>query len=142
MKQQKAIRRLGFTLLEVLVAMTILGVAIIAVMRLFPISLQNTHRAAEQTTVASLARMELGRARASGVYNQDNFQPWMQNWAQQNALRMLTEAQRAYTLYDSWRSSVQRVGGGPSGVDLYRITFSVKLLDGRQEKFVTYVTEL
>lgn len=132
----------GFTLLEVLVALVILGVAIISVMRLFPMSLQNTHRAAEQTTVASLAKMELGRARANGVYNQNNYQPWVENWAQDNALRMLTEAQRAYTLYDSWRSSVQRVGGGPSGVDLYRITFSVKLIDGREEKFVTYVTEI
>lgn len=136
-------RNHGFTLLEVLVAMTILAVGIIAIMRLFPLSLRNTQVAAERTTVASLARQELGRVRAGGVFNQENFEPWIHSWAEQNALRNLTEAQRAYTLYESWRTSVQRIAGGEGpGSDLYRVTFSVKMFDGREEKFVTYVTEL
>jgi prepilin-type N-terminal cleavage/methylation domain-containing protein len=132
----------GFTLLEVIVSLTILAVGIIAVMRLVPMALQNTHKAAEQTTVASLARMELGRARAGGVYNQDGFGSWVRGWAEQNAANMLNEAQRAYSMYNGWRTSVERVGGGMPGVDLYRVTFSVRLMDGREEKFVTYITEM
>lgn len=122
----------GFTLLEVIVALTILAVGIIAIMQLFPTSLRQTRVAAERTTVASLARSELGRVRAGGVGEALN------EWAVQNALKTLTEAQRSYALYDSWRSTVQRVGGD---VDLFRITFSVRMFDGREEQFVTYVTE-
>lgn len=142
MKQSRKRAIGGFTLVEVLVAMVILGVGIVAIMRLFPMSLQQSHRAAQRTMVASLARTELGRVRAGGVFSQDQFQPWMREWAQRNALRSVSEAQRAYAMYDSWRTSVQRVSGGALGSDLYRVTFAVRLFDGREEKFVTYVTEL
>ena len=142
MKKTNETSRGGFTLVEVLVALLILGVGIVAIMRLFPMSLQQSHRAAQRTTVAQLARTELGRVRAGGVFSQDQFQPWMRDWAQQNALFSLTEAQRAYSMYEGWSASVQRVSGGALGTDLYRITFTVQLFDGREEKFVTYVTEL
>jgi hypothetical protein len=33
---------------------------------------------------------------------------------------------------------VNRIGGD---VDLYRVTFSVTMFDGREERFVTYITE-
>jgi len=122
----------GFTLVEVIVALTILAVSIIAILQLFPASLRQTRIAAERTTVASLARTELGKVRAGGVGNT------LDSWATQNALKQLTESQRAYALYEGWRSSVQRIGGE---VDLYRITFSVRMFDGREEQFVTYVTE-
>jgi len=46
---------------------------------------------------------------------------------------------RAYTLYDSWRATATRIGG--PGADLYRVVFSVRLNSGREEEFVTYVTE-
>jgi len=122
----------GFTLIEVIVALTILAVSIIAILQLFPESLRLSRTAHEQTTVASLARTELGRVRAGGVGSP------LQSWAAQNALKQLTETQRAYALYEGWRSTVQRIGGE---VDLYRITFSVRMFDGREEQFVTYVTE-
>lgn len=134
--------RAGFTLLEVLVALVILAVGIIGVVRLFPLSMRQSQIAAERTTVASLARSELGRIRAGGVYQSD-FQSWIRDWAEDNALRTIDEATRAYTLYDSWRASVQRIGSRfGDGIDLFRITFSVKMFDGREETFVTYVTEL
>jgi prepilin-type N-terminal cleavage/methylation domain-containing protein len=122
----------GFTLLEVLVALTILAIGIIAIMRLFPSSLRQVQVARERTAVATLAKTELGKVRAGGVGNQ------LSTWAAQNALRQLDSTQQAYALYDSWRSSVQRIGGD---VDLYRITFMVRMFDGREEKFVTYVTQ-
>lgn len=121
----------GFSLLEVIVALTILAVGILAIMQLFPTSLRQTRKAAERTSVASLARTELGRVKASGVGDP------LTRWAEANAIRQFTVAEQAYTLYESWRSSVRRV---PSGVDLYRVTFNVRLYDGSEEQFVTYVT--
>lgn len=121
----------GFTLIEVVVALTILSVGIIAIMQLFPASLTQSRVAAERTVVASLAKTELGRVKAGGVGNQ------LEGWIAENALKALTEAQRAYALYDGWRATVQRIGGD---VELYRVTFSVRMFDGRDEDFVTYVT--
>jgi prepilin-type N-terminal cleavage/methylation domain-containing protein len=121
----------GFSLVEVIVALTILAVGILAIMQLFPSSLRQTRKAAERTSVASLARTELGRVKASGVGDT------LTRWAEANAIRQFNAAEQAYTLYESWRSSVQRV---PGGVDLYRVTFNVRLYDGSEEEFVTYVT--
>ena len=121
----------GFSLLEVLIALTILAIGLIAAMRLFPESLRQTQVAAERTTVASLANTELGRVKAGGIGNQ------LSEWANENAARSLSEIEKSYALYDGIRASVQRVGGD---VDLYRVTFSVQMFDGRQETFVTYVT--
>jgi len=132
MKYARPTYRAGFTLIEVLVALVILAVGILAIMQLFPSALRQTKLAAERTTVANLASTELGRLRAGGVGHE------ITQWAQENALRALTDAERAYALYDSWRASVQRIGGD---VDLFRVTFRVQLIDGREEQFVTYVTD-
>jgi len=126
-------RRHGFSLLEVLVALTLLAVAIIAIMRLFPNSLRQSRTAAERTAIASLARTEMGRVKAGGIAN------LLKNWAPQNALMEIDKTLKAYALYNGWTSTVQRVGGR---VDLFRITFNVTMFDGREEQFVTYVTEL
>ncbi len=125
--------RAGFTLLEVVVALSILAVGIIAIMQLFPVARTQQRIAAERTVVASLAKTQLGKVKVSGVGSQ------LQSWVRENALRSLTDAQRAYALYQGWRSSVQRVGGD---VDLFRVTFAVEMIDGREEKFVVYVTKL
>ncbi|MBI2432097.1 MAG: prepilin-type N-terminal cleavage/methylation domain-containing protein [Candidatus Hydrogenedentes bacterium] len=134
---QRATTQAGFSLLEVMVAVTILAVGLIAVMQLFPASLRQSRVAAERTTVASLANTELGRVKAGGVGNQ------LSQWAADNAqvtAELLASAGNIYAasaLYSGWKSSVQRVGGD---VDLYRVTFSVQMFDGREENFVTYVT--
>lgn len=132
MTSKRQQRAAGFTLVEVIVALTILTVGIVAIMQLFPASLTQSRVAAERTVVASLAKTELGKVRAGGVGQQ------LQNWVVENALHTLTEAQRAYALYEGWRATVQRIGGD---VDLYRVTFSVRMFDGRDEKFVTYITQ-
>lgn len=126
----------GFTLLEVMISLTILAVGIVAVMQLFPISLRQSRVAAERTVVASLAKTELGKVKAGGVGTQ------LQEWARSNAFRTLSEIEQGYALYQGWRTTVQRVPGASAGnVDLYRVTFAVQMLDGREETFVTYVTD-
>ncbi len=122
--------RSGFTLIEVLVALTILAVGILAVMRLFPMSLTQQRRAAERTVIASLARTQLSEVRTGGVGQS------LVSWLQSNSYHVVAQAARGYTLYDSWRTSATR-----TGADLYRVVFTVRLHDGREEEFVTYVTE-
>jgi len=122
----------GFTLVEVIVALTILSIGIIAIMRLFPQSIQQTRIAAERQQVSFLAKTELGQLRAGGVG------PQMADWAQNNAYNNIEAAGGAYGMYRSWTSTVRRVS---SEVDLYRVTFNVEMYDGRRERFVTYVTQ-
>lgn len=131
MNTRHARNRGGFTLLEVVVALSILAVGIISIMQLFPVSLRQQRIASERTVVASLAKTELGKVKVTGAGQQ------LQDWVRENALRTLTDAQRAYALYQGWRSTVQRISGD---IDLYRVTFAVEMVDGREEKFVTYVT--
>lgn len=123
----------GFTLVEVIVALTILSIGIIAIMRLFPTSIQQTRIAAERQQASFLAKTELGQLRAGGVG------AGLSSWAAQNAFRSLARAGGEYTgLYKSWTTTAKRVS---SDVDLYRVTLNVEMFDGRRERFVTYVTE-
>ena len=121
----------GFTLLEVLIALAILLVGIISAMQLFPASLRQARVAAERTSVANLANSELSRLRALDVARDFG------TWLDKNTLETLSATERAYSLYDGWYTTVQRTG---DSTDTYRITFSVQMMDGRREVFVTYVT--
>ena len=61
--------RKGFTLIEVLVALAILIIGILAVFLLFPSALRLARTAAERRIVSEDARSILGRARAAGAPN-------------------------------------------------------------------------
>ncbi len=122
----------GFTLLEVLIALVILTVGIIAAMQLFPASLRQSRLAAERTAAASLATSEMSRLRALDLGTD------FASWLDRNTLDTLTTSERAYALYNGWSTTVQRTSGLN---DTYRVTFSVTMLDGHRETFVTYVTK-
>ena len=64
---RRAIPESGFTLLEVVIALTILAVGIMAVMSLFPASLAQQRVAAERTVIAALARTQLSEVRSGGA---------------------------------------------------------------------------
>lgn len=123
----------GFTLVEVIVALTILSIGIIAIMRLFPISIQQARIAAERQQASFLAKSELGELRAAGAG------AGLSTWATENAFHSATdEFGDNNKMFKSWTSTVKRVS---SDVDLYRVTLNVEMFDGRRERFVTYVTE-
>jgi len=126
-------RNPGFTLLEILVATSILAIGFIALVRIFPTALLQTQIVAERTEVTSLARSQVGLLRNTDLG--DAFQKWTIS----NAYKALSDVEQSYALYTSWSSSVQRIG---TTTPLYRVTFSVEMLDGTEESFVTYVTEL
>lgn len=123
----------GFSLLEVLIALTILAMGVIALMRLFPASLRQAQVAAERTIVAELAGSWLGRVQAVGA------RQFFQNQGRAIAFT-LTEAQRAYSVYMGTLTTLQRMSGA-SEVYFQRVTFAVQLPDGRRETFVTYIAQ-
>ncbi|MCX5769430.1 MAG: prepilin-type N-terminal cleavage/methylation domain-containing protein [Candidatus Hydrogenedentes bacterium] len=132
MKNKSYSRNRGFTLLEVLVAVAILGVGIIAVMGLFPQSLRAARAAAERNAAATAAGSALSQLRAL-----DNISE-MRAWINKNTMDGLTAAEAVYAIYDDTGASVTRL---PGTNDVFRVTYRVKMTDGRYESFVTYVTE-
>lgn len=142
-KQPGKAANAGFTLLEVVVAMTIMAGGLIAIMRFFPAAVQQSRVASEFTVIASVAKTELSQVRSiagselTQARSTSGGTP-LQAWAERNAFRDLqAEGDELAGIFSSWRSSVHRVRGD---VDLFRVTFAVELFDGGEEKFVTYVT--
>lgn len=122
----------GFTLLEVLIAVAILGIGILAVMQLFPSALTQS-RIAAQRTVAT----ELASSQAATLRTMDLSPGTIREWLRNNAARTLTESERIYEMYDGWQSTAERI---PGPTNTYRVTLRVNMPDGRIETFVTYVT--
>ncbi len=123
----------GFTLLEIVIAMAVIAGGLVAVVTLFPSAQKLLTDASANTNVTNLARTELSRVRVGGA-----FATGIKMWMKDTAFQMLEASASAYDLYQYYGSNVTRV---PIGKGLYRVTFSVKLSDGREEKFVTYVAE-
>jgi uncharacterized protein (TIGR02598 family) len=122
----------GFTLVEVLIALTILGVAIVAIIKLFPDSLRQARVAAERTVVAQLANSRMGQVRSGGADTLLQRQP--------DYLTLKAAEQNQSLMYQGYGSSVQHMRGTDETY-LQRVTFTVKMPDGRVENFVTYVAK-
>ncbi|HIJ64926.1 MAG TPA: prepilin-type N-terminal cleavage/methylation domain-containing protein [Candidatus Hydrogenedentes bacterium] len=121
--------RRGFTLLEVLVALTILVIGILAVFLLFPGALTLSRAAAERRSVSEEARSVLGQARAAGAPNlmKEKFE-FLDS--------ISPTAEPAFHIEQY--TAVQRLrGAGPEA--LQRVTFTAKMGDDKTETFVTYV---
>ena len=56
----------GFTFLEIVAAIAVLAIGILAVITMFPVGLQNSRRASERTRAALLVYQQLQRYRALG----------------------------------------------------------------------------
>lgn len=120
----------GFTLVEVLVALAILLTGIVAVLIMFPLSLQQARLAAERSVSSTAAQSVLSQVRATSaeaLYN-DRLLP-----------ELLTQTRGATNIY-GYGTSVQRLSGAAE-VYLQRVTFTVTLSNGRTESFTTFVAE-
>lgn len=128
-------RKNGFTLLEVLISLLILGIGIMAVMQLFPASLRQARAAAERTQATTTATSEFNRLQ--GLSSPPQFHKWVKSV---NTLHTLSEINAMYeaygSLYEGLETNIEQIAGMP---DTYRATFSVRMSDGRLETFTTYV---
>lgn len=121
----------GFTLLEVLMAVTLLFVGIIAVLQLFIASQMQARLAADRTIAPFVAQSNLALIQAAGPQA-------LPKWLQSNAIRSLEQIAESGDIVNGWHSSAQMINQNP---ETYRITFVVELRDGQQRSFVTYITE-
>ena len=133
--------RRGFSPIEVLIAMAILAIGVMAIMRLFPSGLRASRIAQERTIAAELADANLGRLRMTGASN-------VLGMATASAIYNLSTASDIYLdgridangVVDGYSTTVTRVAG-PLEETRARVVFSVDFPDGRRENFVTYVTD-
>jgi prepilin-type N-terminal cleavage/methylation domain-containing protein len=130
-KRQKA----GFSLVEILIALAVLSIGIMAVMRLFPISLRHAQGAQEHTIASELANERLGRVWTAGANQLFEKDLEASEWL------TMRQAVNSYSIYDRYNATVQRMAGA-GDVYLQRVTFSVQMADGSYETFVTYVSQL
>jgi Tfp pilus assembly protein PilV len=128
----------GYTFIEMLIAMTILIVGIIAIMRMLPIALREASLAGEKSVAAQFAGSQLGLTRATGA---ETIQLDNQNFPM-SARMIFSTAINVYdinNMYTGWQTDMQRMNGAYETY-LQRVMFSVEMPDGRRESFVTYVT--
>lgn len=134
----------GFSPVEVLIAMGILSIGIMAVVRLFPAGLAFSRQAQEKTIAVELAENNISRMRMGGAGN-------LLAVAQAGSLYgSLAEISSIYlgsegrvdlgNIVDGYAASVRRMNGSGEQA-LVRVTYTVDMADGRRETFVTYVTD-
>ena len=139
--------RHGFTLLEVLIALVILAVGVIAVMQLFPPALYQVRLAAERVPAGAWASKEFDVLRARGVPS-DLMGRLSMGWPAQlsTATDIYADTSDArYLAYNIQPLGVPDVLRPMSQAtqiySMHRVTIGVPMLDGRYEKFVTYVSK-
>lgn len=125
----------GYTFIEMLIAMFILIVGIVAIMRMLPVALREAHLAGEKSVAAQFAGSQLGLTRATGA---ETLQLDYINFPT-SARMSINQSARIYSMYEGWQSDMQRMNGAYETY-LQRVVFSVEMPDGRRESFVTYVT--
>ena len=127
-------REYGFTPLEVLIALAILLIGVLAIMKLFPMGLNNAQIAQERLQAVSLADERLGMLRMAGSQGliDGSGDPGFTGMANINA---------PFTQYQAYHTHTQRMLGA-SGTHLQRVVFTVTMPDGRRESYVTYVSSI
>lgn len=129
-------KKAGFSLVEVLIALAVLSIGVIAAFQLFPLALTYIRVAQERSIASELAGSRMGELRAiGGRHVQYNWDAGL--FAGFNDL---SQANKIYSVYSNYTTTVQRLMGA-SEVYLQRVAFTVNLQDGRQERFVTYIAE-
>lgn len=136
--------RRGFTLLEVLIALVILAVGVIAVMQLFPPALYHVRVATERVPKGAWAKKEFDVLRARGIPS-DPMGRLAVGWPVQTSTDIYDPADAMYLQYNIQPLGVPDVLRPMSQAteiySLHRVTIGVPMLDGRYEKFVTYVSK-
>jgi len=123
----------GFTLVEVLIALAILGIGIVGVTLLFPAALHDIQRASSATVSAFYADSVIDDLRARGYRGLMAMSP-----PGQNVVDIITRADETYRLYEE--PDVKLVYLVNAATDLYAtVVVNVPLPDGRVERYVTYI---
>lgn len=122
----------GFTLIEVLVAMVILGIGILGVTILFPAALRDSQRASGTTVAAVYADSVIDVLRAQG------YRAIGQMWPESQQIEILRRADEIYRLYGE--PDVRIIYLVSAANDLYAtVVVKIPFPDGRTEEYVSYI---
>ena len=139
--------RKGYSLLEVLVAMAILMIGIIGTYRMFPISMRNAQKAKELVEASELAASRLDQLRAGSVtdamvygFTDPASEAWDASYTNGTPDIVPVDMFRSDYVCKSYATTLQKMDGA-SGTGLQRAVFTVRMNDGRDETFVTYIVE-
>ena len=128
---KKRRRQRGFTLVEVLIALAILGIGILGVTLLFPAALRESRRAGGSTIAAMYADSVVDMLRAHGYDG-------LEVPAPANVLRIFTRTDHIYQLYAEPEVHVVYLQAAAN--ELYATAIvNVPLHDGRTERYLTYI---
>ncbi len=149
----------GFTLVEVLVALFILVIGIIAVMQMLPTSLLQARMAAERSVGSQIARNVLGSIRAADAQSittgaLDRYDASLNDTSTVWVDDAMLNLDRVQDLVNSipnravnpshfygYQTTIQPMNGSES-THLYKVTLVLDFADGRTESYVTYVSKL
>lgn len=122
----------GFTLIEVLIAMVILGIGILGVTILFPAALRDTQRASGTTVAAMYADSVIDVLRAQG------YRSIAAMWPSSQQVGILSRADEVYRLYDDADVRILYLVSAVN--DLYAtVVVKIPFPDGRTEEYVSYI---
>jgi prepilin-type N-terminal cleavage/methylation domain-containing protein len=120
----------GLGLIEVLIAIAILTIGVVAVIRVFPAAIRQQRVAAQRTVAAELARSEFAKLRSSSS-----------EFLARQGLYNMSMAGGSYSgMYTNYAASLTRMKGAAASY-LQRASFTVLTSEGRTEEFVTYITK-
>ena len=128
----------GFTLLEVIVAMAIVGVSVLALIRMLPIGLRNVQMAEERSAASQLANDRFGRIQMIGPRQFESTGVTDDLFNRVNA--DFVEPPYGNFVFEGLTTTIQPMARSNEN-GLKRVTFSVELPDGRIESYVTYVSK-
>ena len=121
----------GFTLVEVLIAVSILLIGILAGAGLMAKSLSAQQRAREKTIASQIASSQLSVLQALDP-------GWYLAWFDRNSLVVIDPAKEPqFGSCTGWSTTVEQVSQATS---TYRVTMCLFMTSGANEEFVTYVT--
>lgn len=138
----KAHNTSGFSLLEILIAMAVLTVGIVAVVNLIPMGLNNARVAQDRSMAAELADSDMGRIKMAGA--RELMGALEGQTSTDSSLDALGTASSMYSAEApdlQWSRTIQQLHGA-GGTSLQRVVFTVELSDGTRETFVTYVSDI
>lgn len=134
--------RCGFTLLEVLIALMILGIGVMAVMQMFPPTMTLMRVATERTDIAAQAQKEFGVLRARGITGERHTLNWPMH--HQSASHPEGDAYVHHTVQPVAVPDVDLDAENAGQVQtryIYRVTLQIPRVGGRHETFTTYVSK-
>ena len=127
----------GFSVVEILIAMGILAIGIMAVVKLFPSGLGFARVAQEKSVATETAASNLSRLRMTGA---SNLLGISQSTAMYGDVSGRLDGASDNKVVGNYSASVRRIGESDDQA-LVRVTFSVDTPGGRRENFVTYMAD-